>query len=360
MRGEKFAVEANDSLYMALIYRSLGDLYDEMLINDESYKYYLKSNKLFQALNSERYLPYSYYDLARINFNRFKIKEALSQLNKILEMYKHSGNEGLILDCKMLKLLCLFILNRYQDVIDLYKELKLSENFQPSDRIIADVGISYLNLGKIEEAQKISESLPEDSWLNLELAETKSDYKSAYKKLISEYNNQNEAFYELVSREYNAKVSNYLSQERLIAESHAKRLRERAIWIVLMSIVLLIIVIGIARNRLLKVKIAAKQDRAAVKKLQIILEDYKSKEESHKTQLSDNKIMARSQINVRYGLIDELCSIIETNSDNRNLHKIIFNKVSEFINLMTKDPELLKALESDIDYYYLKFSSKST
>ncbi|MBD5215046.1 MAG: hypothetical protein HDS78_00735 [Bacteroidales bacterium] len=311
LNGEEWAIKTNDSVSLGLIYRGLFECYDQLDDMSSAVSYMEKSNKIFQALQSDRYVNWILYDYARSLNNALRYDEAIPV---ILECYEHTDRER----DNYLNNECILFLGEIYNFIDdhnraveYFGKYKLSEkNKDGKRRYWMNYGRSLVELGRVDEAKAMQDSLtryfPDEHYLKLRLAYKKGDTKALVPLLEKALNEQNEDFKTLYGREFANIVDSYYKEQQAAAAAREQRNR-----VVLAAVVILALVLGVAlwidvRRR----RAERRNGQAALKLLEENLRTRESEhhalEESSAQQIEDMRRQLRELLKERFAAAERM------------------------------------------------------
>lgn len=392
LRSEKIAAADNDTMRLALVYRSIGDTFTKIYNWDNALSYYKKSQKNFEAVKAYNYSYNAYYDMARGYLAISNYPLAIKYAQLAYEYGKDTGDLSLMKYSHGLIAKSYWYLNEYDKASKIYSEIyELDENLMTADDYYR-LGILALYFNDIDKAREMEKKLaalnPDDKELYVSLMIHDKKYVEAINGLYSIIDWQNKAFDDARSSNLAAEIIKFeQNEEQIILAAHK---REKILWIgiIILAIITsaLSIILLMRKNKILSLSRDA--DMEAIKRLYETIKavtyrndalsrdkdadtktistlhdmvreltnnrdkadkEYTSEIEKLKTAVSDSRIIIRDLMANQFTEFSELCQTYFQHEGHKNSQAKIYSKVKTLISRLSYDTKAMATIETKIN-----------
>ncbi len=343
----EIAKRLNDSFNLALIYRSIGDIYTTIHNESEALRYYTLAYQSFANANEipNKYLNYTLIDIAHAYNNLQDYNKSIEVARKALNDARNTSDTTLI--ANSLEVLgCSYCgINQYEKAIKTYNQL-IELTGTLSFEKIRNLSMAYVKTNQLNLAKDlISNFVDNDSLRVLALYDYNraiGNYRDALSALDIDVSIQNSILQEAISQNVTGTVSDYYSYEKRIKESEANK--HKLIWIIVLLVSSFIIIglWGYFRMSIRKKKNLIEQNMLTAENLRQILEIKDSSLASAQDTISN--LFAN-----QFRLVDELCSdYYECKGTPKEKNKV-YEKVVSLISGLGSDPNIINQMEEKIN-----------
>lgn len=343
----EIAQRLNDLFNLALINRSIGDIYTTIHNESEALKHYTLAYQYFASSkgHSNKYANYTLVDIAHAHNN-------IQDYNKSIEFAKEALNKArnhfdTTLIANSLEVLgCSYCgANQYHKAISIYNQIEeLTGTLSLNE--IRNLSLAYVRTNQLDLAKElVVKFIDNDSLRNLALYDYNREmgnYKDALLALDIDVSIQNKILQEALSQNVTGAVSDYYSYEKRIKETEANK--HKLVWIIILLVSIFIIVglWGYFRMSIRKKKNLIEQNMLTAENLRQILEIKDSTLASAQDTISN--LFAN-----QFRLIDELCSdYYECKGTPKEKNKV-YEKVVNLISGLGSDPNIINQMEEKIN-----------
>lgn len=330
MLAEETASASQDTRQLALIHRSMADIFESINNPKTAVDYYTRSYEEFSAVNDSVYANDALFDMARANHNAINYQEAINTLRILLPRIEAAEDRQLIPYILDLMGSTYQALEQYDEAISVLTRLHNEYPSMMKPSAWNNLGLSYLMSGNLEKARECEDSIKalidEPSWLSYRIADVSGNYPKALSLLKVEYQDGNNFFIDWVSR---SAEKDLLDQYARLKENMRleKRTNATIFALVFVSIVLLAIIAYLIIKRLRRRNRKLTDDNARLAENNVTLTGQR---ETLTEQLNVNKEVIR---NLREDISRQNNEIISLRA---NLHSLIDKKEK-----LTKDLEFI-------------------
>lgn len=343
----EIAQQLNDLFNLALIHRSIGDIYTIIHNETEALKHYTLAFQYFENTkgHSNKYAHYTLVDIAHAYNN-------IQDYNKSIKFAKEALNEALknsdtTLIANSLEVLgCSYCgSNQYEKAISTYNKIvELTGTLSFNE--IRNLSLACVRNNQLTPAKDVVvKFIDNDSLRNLALYDYNREmgnYKDALLALDIDVSIQNKILQEALTQNVTGAVSDYYSYETRIKESEANK--HKLVWIsVLLASSFVIIGLWVYfRMSIKKKKDLIEQNMQTAENLRQILEIKNSTLVSAQDTIS--KLFAN-----QFRLIDELCSdYYECKGTSKEKNKV-YERVVNLISGLGSNPDIINQMEEKIN-----------
>lgn len=364
LRAEKIAKADNDTMRLALIYRSIGDAFLSIRNRKNALSYHIKAQKYFEAVKADIYSYNAYYDMARCYLALSNYPAAIKYATKAYLYGKDTNDIYLMKYSLMLIGSSYWYLNEYarayktyMEIYDLGEELMISNDFFM-------LGKLYLHFGDMDKAREMQEKIaslnPDDKELYTDIMILDKNYPEAIKGLYHSIDLQNKTMSESWATGIAAEVIKFEQrEEQIIALAHKK---ERLLWgciILLVAVAFSLIIVLIARkNKILTMRRDA--DMEAMSRLNDTIMELASKKDTAdmehasevnglKNEVADARTTIRHLMMAQFQDFSDLCQTYFQHEGHKNFQAKIHEKVKEFMSRLNSNTKFMATLEVRIN-----------
>jgi tetratricopeptide (TPR) repeat protein/regulator of replication initiation timing len=389
--AETSAKQINDKFYLGMIYRSMCDIYTQILDGPLQLKYAFLSYYNFKAANAKSHAAYAMIDLGRAYFNTDSIRKSIEILDSCQSIAKAIGDQHLLTNAILMLGSAYSYIEDYPSAKSAFEKVVANDPIAMRSSDYSMLGVSYIRCGLIDSAKQILNKIdnidPSNNWFKHELYYRTGDYDSVYKYMMADIVYRDNKIDELSKLNVSSNVSSYYELELKdkdikIAQSHLSLTIFIALAVIAIIIATYIYKINLTKKRqLVSFYMNTAQDykenldsiSAQLKNRKLTIDglknDINNKEyeiqalrvileskSSINSTLSDtiaqqsNELTSAKQsivmlITEKFEAINEICDVYYSSSSNTDLDKtLVYRKVSTIINS-------LKKRTSDISYY---------
>ncbi|MBD5356102.1 MAG: hypothetical protein HDR88_03735 [Bacteroides sp.] len=392
IRAEKIAAADNDTMRLALVYRSIGDTFTKIYNWENALSYYKKSQKNFEAVKAYNYSYNACYDMARSYLAIRNYPLAIKYAQLAYEYAKDINDVSLMKYSLTIIADSYWYLNKYDNAYKLYSEIyELGENLMIAKDYYR-LGILHLHFGEINKAREMEKKLvvldPDDKELYVSLMIHDKKYVEAINGLYNTIDQQNNALHETWSSNLAAEIIKFeQSEEQIILAAHK---REKILWIgiIILAIITsaLAILLLMRKNKILSMNRDAdmeainrlnetvktvtyqngvlSRDKDADTKTISTLHDmvreltnnrdkadkhYATEIENLKTAVSDSRIIIRDLMANQFTEFSELCQTYFQHEGHKNSQAKIYSKVKTLMSRLSSDNKAMATIETKIN-----------
>jgi signal transduction histidine kinase len=184
------SIEKNDTIHIAKSFYYTGNYHDDKSQFESAFSYYIKSEKLYQAINDTLMMGTLAVLKGGIFFDSGNFAESETEAIKALRLLSKTKNTNLVYNCYNLIGISLKELNNYKKSLDYFalalKQLDLleKENY-PKEKIGKSRIASYNNIGRVY--QKMEDYQKAINYYNkaLQIKNIKQDFPKSYALLLN-------------------------------------------------------------------------------------------------------------------------------------------------------------------------------
>ena len=343
----EIAQQLNDLFNLALIHRSIGDIYTTIHNESEALKHYTLAYQYFVSSkgHSDKYAHYTLIDIAHAYNNTQNYSKSIEFAKEALNKAQNNSDTTLI--ANSLEVLgCSYCgTNQYDKAIATYNQIfELTGTLSFNET--RNLSLAYVRTNQLDLAKEfVVKFIDNDSLRNLALYDYNREienYKDALSAIDIDVSIQNEILQEALSQNVTGAVSDYYSYETRIKESEANK--HKLIWIIVL-LVSSFIIIGLwvyFRMLIRKKKNLIEQNMLTAENLRQILEIKDSSLASAQDTISN--LFAN-----QFRLVDELCSdYYECKGTPKEKNKV-YEKVVNIISGLGSDPNIINQMEEKIN-----------
>ncbi|MCM1141726.1 MAG: tetratricopeptide repeat protein, partial [Muribaculum sp.] len=303
--SQKFAEETasaiGDTLRLALIHRSMADVFDHINSKNGAIRYYHKSYDEFQSIKDPIYTTYAKYDMARIYYNAGKYDTAAIHAKEAVDISAAENKEDLYISSARMLGMSYESSGQYSKAKECLISLHKTYPEAFDESAWNSLGISYLSTGDITKARACEDSLrikcDTTMWLSYLLALHDKDSDKALRLLQKDYDECGEIYVDWVSRRSDESLFEQygLLKDKTRIEKRQQKLTMALIVAVIVIIALLIIlIVGYVNSRL------KSRNGVLVREKRQLLEDNNqlSSEKTHLMGVRDQLTLENTRLSV--------------------------------------------------------------
>ncbi len=265
LMAEKFSGKSDDSYKKALGYRSIADCFDQLHDISSALRYYRLASKEFEKTPYKIYFDYSLYDEARMQICLKNYNEVVNLLDSCGKSASNRNDSSLLIYVARLRGQCEMQMDQPYKAIKTFNEIMKADISAMTPRDYSFLGECLLAVGDYKGAKQILDSSLSkqaditdfyngSNSLIEKIMVYDGDYKAAYEKSIEGLNYQGEVISKVWRRDFNSVIDHYYRVEERIASENNKKIKERSIFIIIISTILIIVCILVYQIRINKLR----------------------------------------------------------------------------------------------------------
>lgn len=363
-QAEKYALQAEEWLYLGLIYRGIAEIHSDNYNLADQLKYAILAKDCFEKSGSQAHYGYSLLDIATANHNLKNFETAKEQCLEIKAIAENNKDTELLKGALELYASSILFQNEPEPetYIKIASYLIDSLQYEPSIHIWNKIALAYSLTGQYGTASDIISQLKplaknndinkaSISITEYQIEKAQRRYRQALEKFEVAVNIQDSLSYSILNQSVLSAQKDYFKQQ---SEYDTYRLKVRSLTTMTIVILaaLIVCVIGILSYRRIRSKDTEIEDYINQVSDMVELMSRLSDTIRHenKETISEFKIQIGNLYRLKFNFLDEICRQYYSYSHTRVKQRQIFATVEAKISELTDDMEF-KALESIVDSF---------